>query len=105
LLELAEIFAIGVDAHAVMSNHVHVDLRIDATAAATWTDEEVALRRVRLFPITVDGESDEVGCRVKEQTLLGNTDRLNACRVRLGSLAWVMKADCGCPGCCFPIVV
>jgi REP element-mobilizing transposase RayT len=92
LLELAEIFAVGVYAYAVMSNHVHVVLRIDPTAAATWTDEEVAMRWVRLFPATIDGEVDDAGCRLKEQTLLGNADRLNTCRQRLGSLAWFMKA-------------
>ena len=92
LLELAEIFAVGVYAYAVMSNHVHVVLRIDPTAAATWTDEDVAVRWVRLFPATLDGEHDEAGCRTKEQILLGNADRLIACRQRLGSLAWLMKA-------------
>jgi hypothetical protein len=92
LLELAEIFAVGVYAYAVMSNHVHVVLRIDPTAAATWTDEEVATRWVRLFPATVEGEVDDVACRLKEQTLLGNADRLIACRQRLGSLAWFVKA-------------
>ena len=92
LLELAEIFAIGVYAYAVMSNHVHVVLRIDPTAAATWTDEDVATRWVRLFPANVDGELDEAGCRLKKQTLLGNADHLRACRQRLGSLAWFMKA-------------
>jgi hypothetical protein len=92
LLQLAEIFAVGVYAYAVMSNHVHVVLRIDPTAAATWTDEEVVMRWVRLFPATIDGEPDEAGCRTKEQTLLGNADRLIACRQRLGSLAWFMKA-------------
>jgi len=92
LLELAGIFAVGVYAYAVMSNHVHVVLRIDPTSAETWTDEEVATRWVRLFPATVDGEVDDAGCRIKEQTLLGNTDRLVTCRLRLGSLAWFMKA-------------
>ena len=92
LLELADIFAVGLYAYAVMSNHVHVVLRIDPTAAATWTDEDVATRWVRLYPATVDGETDEAGCRLKEQTLLGNADRLGACRQRLGSLAWFMKA-------------
>lgn len=92
LLELAEIFAVGLYAYAVMSNHVHVVLRIDPTAAAKWTDEEIATRWVRLFPATVDGKIDDVGCRLKEQTLLGNADRLIACRLRLGSLAWFMKA-------------
>ncbi len=92
LLELAEIFAVGVYAYAVMSNHVHVVVRIDPTAAATWTDEEVATRWVRLFPATVDGEADDAGCRLKEQTLLGNANRVLTCRQRLGSLGWFMKA-------------
>ncbi|MBL0163463.1 MAG: transposase [Xanthomonadales bacterium] len=92
LLELAEIFAVGVYAYAVMSNHVHVVLQIDPTVAVTWKDEEVAIRWIRLFPATVDGEVDDVACRLKEQTLLGNADRLIACRQRLGSLAWFMKA-------------
>lgn len=92
LLELAEIFAVGLYAYAVMSNHVHVVLRIDPGAAAVWTDEEVATRWVRLFPATVDGEIDEVACRSKEQTLLCNVNRLDVCRQRLGSLAWFMRA-------------
>ncbi|SFN18508.1 transposase [Dokdonella immobilis] len=92
LLELAQIFAVGIYAYAVMSNHVHVVLRIDPTAAAKWSDAEVALRWVRLFPATVAGETDTAACRLKEQTLLGNPDRLSSCRQRLGSLAWFMKA-------------
>ena len=92
LLELADIFAVGVYAYAVMSNHVHVVLRIDPTAAATWTDEDVAMRWVCLFPATLDGESDDTGCRLKEQTLLGNAERLQTCRERLGNLTWFMKA-------------
>jgi hypothetical protein len=60
---LAEIFSVGIYASAVMSNHVHVVVRIDPTAAAAWTDEEVAMRWVRLFPATTDGEPNEAGCR------------------------------------------
>lgn len=92
LLELAEIFAVGLHAYAVMSNHVHVVLRIDPLAAVAWTPDEVASRWVRLFPATRDGEVDIEGCRVKEQTLLGNADRLAICRQRLGSLAWFMRS-------------
>ncbi|MBX3698150.1 MAG: hypothetical protein R3F08_06205 [Dokdonella sp.] len=92
LLMLAELFAVGVYAYAVMSNHVHVVLRIDPTAAASWSDEDVAMRWVRLFPATMMGEVDEAGCRLKEENLLGNADRLQACRQRLGSLAWFMKS-------------
>ena len=92
LLELAEIFALGVYAFSVMSNHVHVVLRIDPSLATTWTDEEVAIRWVRLFPATIHGEVDSLACRTKEQNLLGNAERLEICRQRLGSLAWFMRS-------------
>jgi hypothetical protein len=92
LLEFSEIFAVGIHAYAVMSNHMHVVLRIDPSAALAWNDEDVAMRWVRLFPATVDGERDDDGCRLKEQTLLGNAERLAVCRQRLGSLAWFMRS-------------
>jgi hypothetical protein len=50
------------------------------------------MRWVRLFPATTRGEADEAGCRLKEQNLLGNADRLRDCRQRLGNLAWFMKS-------------
>ncbi|MEO8011444.1 MAG: hypothetical protein ABI650_07365, partial [Dokdonella sp.] len=51
LLALADIFAVGLYAYAVMSNHVHVVLRADPEAAQTWSDDVVAARWVRLFPV------------------------------------------------------
>jgi hypothetical protein len=92
LLELADIFAVGIHAYAVMSNHVHIVLRIDPLTAAAWTSDDVANRWVRLFPATKNGEVDDAACRVKEQTLLGNTERLALCRQRLGSVAWFMRS-------------
>ena len=50
MLELTDIFAVGIYAYAVMSNHVHVVLRIDPEAATAWSPEVVASRGVRLFP-------------------------------------------------------
>ncbi len=92
LLELADVFAVGIYAYAVMSNHVHVVVRIDPVAAAVWSPEDVASRWVRLFPATVNGEIDPIACETKEQNLLGNAERLEICRQRLGSLAWFMRS-------------
>lgn len=92
LLELAEIFAVGIYAYVVMSNHVHVVLRIDPGTAVEWTPEDVATRWVRLFPATVDGQVDALACQTKERNLLGNAERLEICRQRLGSLAWFMRS-------------
>ena len=47
--ELASVFAIDVAAYAVMSNHYHIVLRIDADRARTWSDEEVLRRWTQLF--------------------------------------------------------
>jgi REP element-mobilizing transposase RayT len=91
LLELAEIFAVGIYAYAVMSNHVHVVLRIDPDAAQAWSDEEVAARWVRLFPARTNAVVDPQLCEAKEQVLLGRADRLAECRLRLASLAWFMR--------------
>lgn len=92
MLELGEIFAVGIHAYAVMSNHVHVVLRIDPPTAAAWSAEEVASRWVRLFPAMRDSEVDATACRQKEDALVCNADRLAACRQRLGSLAWFMRS-------------
>lgn len=92
LLELADIFAVGLYAYAVMSNHVHVVLRVDPVTAQQWTDQEVAARWARLFPVTVDGVVDAGGCQRKVEALLGNTERLSVCHQRLGSLSWFMRA-------------
>ena len=40
-IELSEIFAIGIGAYAVMSNHYHVVIRIDADLVNEWSDAEV----------------------------------------------------------------
>ncbi len=91
LLELADIFAVGLYAYAVMSNHTHVVLRVDPGAAHMWSDEDVAVRWVRLFPATTDGAIDPIRCREKEAALLGNHERLAVCRQRLGDLSWFMR--------------
>ena len=49
LFQIAEVFAIKVCAYAVMSNHVHTVLYIDAESAALWTDSEVVTRWHQLF--------------------------------------------------------
>lgn len=91
LLELADIFAAGVYAYAVMSNHVHVVVRIDPDAAQTWPDTEVAERWVRLFPARTSGVVDPELCRIKQRALLGHADRIAEFRLRLASLAWFMR--------------
>jgi len=46
---LGEVFAIDIAAYAVMSNHYHLVLHIDAARAAAWSPHEVLARWTRLF--------------------------------------------------------
>ncbi len=74
-LELAEIFAIGLAAYAVMSNHYHVVVHIEADRAKLWSNSEVLDRWGRVF--SVQGSESE--------------DRIALYRERLTSLSWFMR--------------
>lgn len=91
LLELAEVFAVGVYAYAVMSNHLHVVVYIDPCAVVAWSPEEVARRWVALTPVRVDGEIDHAACAERALALAGNAERMAVLRQRLGSLSWFMR--------------
>ena len=81
--QLGEIFAVGIYAYAVMSNHLHVVLAVEPEAAAHWSDDQVAERWLRLFPVR-DAERYEA----RRSTLLATIDRY---RERLTDLSWFMK--------------
>lgn len=50
MLEVAEAYTVSISAHAVMSNHLHVVLKVDAQTAEGWSDDEVARRWGLVFP-------------------------------------------------------
>ena len=85
---VGECFAVAIDAYAVMSNHVHLVLRIDPGIAAAWCDDEVASRWVRLFP---PQENEDAAEEHKRQRLLSDPERIDILRRRLGSLSWLMR--------------
>ncbi len=55
--KLASVFGVDVLTYAIMSNHLHVVLRNRPDVVETWSDEEVALRWLQIFP----------GKRIEEQ--------------------------------------
>jgi REP element-mobilizing transposase RayT len=89
---LASVFGIDVLTYAVMSNHIHLILRNRPDVVAQWSDEEVALRWLRVFP----------GKRLEEhlaeptdndvQMLVNNAARLAQARQRLSDISWFMRA-------------
>ncbi len=86
ILQLAGIFAVDVYSYAVMSNHLHVVLSIEPTAAREWSDEEVASRWVQLFPAR-EAEQNAV----KIAALCADKAALEARRDRLADLSWFMR--------------
>lgn len=85
---VGECFAVAIEAYAVMSNHLHLVLRIDPGITATWSDDEIASRWVRLFP---PREDCDAAVEHKRQRLLSDPERIDILRRRLGSLPWLMR--------------
>ena len=91
LHELADCFAVGLYAYAVMSNHVHVVLRADPLAAHAWPAQQVAERWVRLFPVRVQGQIDLDACLARAGQLAAQPERIAVLRARLASVSWFMR--------------
>ena len=89
LLMLADSFAVGLYAWAVMSNHTHVVLRIDPGLPEQWTDEEVARRWARLDRTLAAVPESHVEQRVRR--VIDQPERLAELRRRLSSLSWFMR--------------
>lgn len=88
LLMLAEVYSVSIYAYAVMSNHLHVVLKIDATAAAGWADEEVASRWCRAFP----GSGDPEAQKTRIANIAAAPELVAKYRDRLRNLSWFMKS-------------
>ena len=86
ILELGSIFAVGIYAYAVMSNHLHVTLSIEPDAVKRWDDREVVARWVRLFP-----SSEPEQREAKIAALLASSTAVDIRRKRLMSVSWFMR--------------
>ena len=91
LRHLAAIFAIEVCAYAIMANHYHTILRTRPDIVATWSDREVAIRWLTLFPrhCAMRGAASppaEEDIRALEHC----PERIAQLRRRLCSLSWFM---------------
>lgn len=91
LIDLSNIFAVGLYGYAVMSNHVHVAIFVDPSRAQAWPAEEVARRWCALSRSLEPRDEHPAEFDERVQTLLGNDERLAEVRGRLGSLSWFMR--------------
>ncbi|ASP37383.1 transposase [Bacterioplanes sanyensis] len=91
LLSLPQVFAVEVAAYAIMSNHYHVVLFIDAKRANRWSDTEVIERWHMLFSGNMLSQrfmnGDALG--VAEQKRL--QIYVEEWRSRLSSISWFMR--------------
>ena len=87
LRHLAAIFAIDVCAYAVMETHYHTILRTRPDILATWSDSDVALRWLTLFPLK-DAAVPPADLQIR--ALADCPERIAVLRKRLGSLSWFM---------------
>ncbi len=91
LRELAAIFAIEILAYAVMETHYHNILRTRPDLVATWSDREVAIRWLKLFP-RHRGPGGAAVAPAEEEicALADDPERIAKLRLRLSSLSWFM---------------
>lgn len=91
LRALSSIFAIDICAYAVMSNHYHLVLYVDATRAGAWNDSEVIQRWKQLFgvPNLVEryGGTAPIGAAERDAAQA----IINQWRARLMDVSWYMR--------------
>ncbi|HMP80780.1 MAG TPA: hypothetical protein PKD54_15100 [Pirellulaceae bacterium] len=89
---LASVFGVDVLAYAIMSNHLHVILRNRPDVVQQWSDEDVAIRWLRVFPgqRLDDHLAEPTEAAVK--TLAKDADLLAVIRLRLSDISWFMRA-------------
>jgi hypothetical protein len=90
---LASVFAVDVLTYAVMSNHIHTILRNRPDVVAQWSDEQVAIRWLSVFP----GQRLEElhlaqPTEIQVHTLANNPVEIKSIRRRLADISWFMRA-------------
>ena len=93
--ELAGLFAIEVCDYSVMSNHLHLVLRIRPDLAGQWSDDEIALRWCRVFPPRDEATGEPVEPGEHDLAMItADSEKLAERRKRLASLSWFMRCLC-----------
>ncbi|AVV83517.1 hypothetical protein SPWS13_1724 [Shewanella putrefaciens] len=91
LFKLEAIFAIDVVAFAVMSNHLHVVLRIDVETANRWSDREVLEQWHKLFKGNELTQKFAKGELVEAHEVNRLKHSIATYRSRLCDISWFMR--------------
>lgn len=92
LLQLTQAFAIDIAAYAVMSNHVHVVLRVDVDTAQAWSSIEVVKQWHQLFKGTLLSQKFVKGEPIASYDLDTLNSTIAEYRRRLMNISWFMRA-------------
>jgi hypothetical protein len=89
---LSGVFAIDCLTYTILSNHLHVVLRSRPDVVREWSDRDVALRWLRLFPQRREKNGQPAEPDEHEiQMITGDTDRVTELRSRLSDMSWWMR--------------
>ena len=91
---LASVFGIDLLSYAILSNHLHLIARNRPDVVATWSDHDVALRWLKVFPGQRLDEHLGQPTTHEVDTLARNAKRIAEIRTRLSNPSWFMKALC-----------
>ncbi|MEP4599408.1 transposase [Saccharospirillum sp.] len=92
ILQLAEVYALDVCGYAVMSNHYHIVLHINAQKANGWTEAEVIERWHKLYSGNFLTKAYLAGKDLYEEQLKVISETATIWRERLMSISWFMRA-------------
>ena len=89
LRELSSVFAIEICAYAVMSNHYHVVLHINAEQGTRWKDQEVLMRWQQLFSAPLLVQKYLTGYLLPKAELQKVKEYASLFRQRLQDISWL----------------
>ena len=88
---LCSVFAVDLCAYAIMSNHYHIVVRINAEEITQWSDEEVAKRWMQVFSGPLLMRQYLANADLTSAEFKCVDDLLTTWRERLGDLSWFMR--------------
>lgn len=92
ILELATIFAIDICAYAVMSNHLHVVVKVNAARVKHWSDKDVLVQWHKGFKGTLLTQKFVNGEDLNEFERKTVNDCITQYRQRLVDISWFMRS-------------
>ena len=88
---LSSLFAIDIAAYAVMTNHIHLVIKLSPEVVDDWSDREVLLRWTSLFKGPLLVQQYLKGVALPALELLALSEIIIVYRQRLADLGWFMK--------------